>query len=49
LYPGLPYTIQSSTNLTTWSNFDAFTAATINLTVTVTNGAVKRVYYRVEY
>jgi thermolabile hemolysin len=49
LYPGLPYTIQSSTNLTTWSNFQAFMAASRNLTMTLTNGAAKKAFYRVEY
>jgi phospholipase/lecithinase/hemolysin len=48
LYPGFAYTIQSSTNLTGWTNFDEFTASSTNLTMTVTNGAGK-VYYRVQY
>jgi phospholipase/lecithinase/hemolysin len=48
LFPGFGYTIQGSTNLTTWTNFNVFTAASTNLTMTVTNGASKA-YYRVRY
>jgi thermolabile hemolysin len=50
LYPTLPYTIQSSTNLTTWSNYLAFTATSTNATMTLTNQPGKRgVFYRVQY
>ena len=49
LYPGLPYTIQSSTNLTSWSNYDAFTATATNTTVALTNGMGGNAFYRVAY
>jgi phospholipase/lecithinase/hemolysin len=50
LYPTLPYTIQSSTNLTTWSNYLAFTATSTNTTMTLTNQPGKRgMFYRVQY
>ncbi len=50
LYPTLPYTIQSSTNLTTWSNYLAFTATSTNATMTLTNQPGKRgTFYRVSY
>jgi phospholipase/lecithinase/hemolysin len=50
LYPTLPYTIQSSTNLTTWSNYLAFTATSTNTTMTLTNQPVTRaMFYRVSY
>lgn len=50
LYPTLPYTIESSTNLTTWSTYEATMPITTNLTLTVTNGRGKTgVYYRVSY
>lgn len=48
LYPGLPYTIQTSTNLPTWSNYHAFTAGTTNTNVAATNAGTKT-YYRVIY
>ena len=50
LYPTLPYTIQSSTNLTTWSNYLTFTATSTNSTMTLTNQPGKRgMFYRVSY
>jgi thermolabile hemolysin len=50
LYPTLPYTVQSSTNFTTWSNYLAFTAASTNATMTLTNQPGKSgVFYRVSY
>jgi hypothetical protein len=48
LHTGLPYTIQTSTNLTTWSNYHSFTAGTTNTNVALTNAAAKA-YYRVGY
>jgi phospholipase/lecithinase/hemolysin len=49
LYPTLPYTIQTSSNLVTWSNDSTFTATNTNATVTVTNGSGKNLFYRVSY
>lgn len=49
LYPTLPYAIQSSTDLTRWSNYDTFMATTTNAVVVVTNGAGKSTFYRAVY
>ena len=49
LSPGLPYTIQSSTNLSAWSDYQTLTAAGTNTTVTVTNAPGTNVFYRVRY
>jgi thermolabile hemolysin len=49
LYPTLPYTIQSSANLVTWSNYQTFTATNTNAVVTVTNGPGAMSFYRVGY
>jgi len=49
LSPGLPYTIQSSTNLSLWSDNQTFTAAGTNATVVLTNGPITKMYYRVRY
>jgi thermolabile hemolysin len=49
LSPSLPYTIQSSTNLSGWSDYQTLTAAATNATVVLTNGAVANVFYRVRY
>jgi phospholipase/lecithinase/hemolysin len=49
LYPSLSYTIQSSANLTTWSNYQTFTATNTNAVVTVTNGPGAMSFYRVGY
>ena len=48
LYPGFQYSIQGSTNLLTWTNYQTFTAASTNLTLHVTNTA-QAAYYRVVY
>jgi phospholipase/lecithinase/hemolysin len=49
LNPNLPYTIQSSTNLSTWLDYQTFTAAGTNATMAVTNGLGVNAYYRVRY
>jgi thermolabile hemolysin len=49
LYPSLPYTIQSSANLITWSNYQTFTATTTNAAVILTNGPGTMSFYRVGY
>lgn len=49
LYPGFQYSIQGSTNLLTWTNYQTFTAASTNLSLHVTNAAGQGVYYRVAY
>ncbi len=49
LYPGLPYTIQSSANLATWSNYQTFTATNTNVVATLTNGPGTKSFYRVKY
>lgn len=49
LFPGLPYTIQSSTNLTTWTTYTAFTASATNSIQSVTNKSTRQVFYRVNY
>lgn len=49
LYPGLPYTIQSSANFLTWTNYEPFTATTTNFTVSVTNTSSRPVFYRMSY
>jgi len=49
LYPGFQYSIQGSTNLATWTNYQTFAAAATNLNVHVTNGPAGAVYYRVLY
>jgi phospholipase/lecithinase/hemolysin len=49
LYPGLPYTIQSSTNLMSWSTYEAFTASATNSIVSVTNKSNRQAFYRVNY
>jgi thermolabile hemolysin len=49
LSPGLPYTIQSSPNLSAWSDYQTLTAAGTNATVTVTNMPGTNEYYRVRY
>jgi phospholipase/lecithinase/hemolysin len=50
LYPTLPYTIQSSANLTTWTNYLAFTATSTNTEITLTNPPGARgMFYRVSY
>jgi phospholipase/lecithinase/hemolysin len=49
LYPSLPYIIQSSANLSAWSNYQTFNAVSTNTTVTVTNGPGTARFYRVGY
>jgi phospholipase/lecithinase/hemolysin len=49
LYPTLSYTIQSSTNLTTWSNYQTFTATNTNATMVLTNRPPAKSFYRVGY
>jgi len=49
LSPGLSYTIQSSANLATWTNYQILTATSNNATVTVTNALGANAYYRVRY
>ena len=49
LYPGLPYTIESSTNLTAWTTNSAFTAGSTNSTLSVTNPSAAQTFYRVSY
>ena len=49
LSPGLPYTIQSSTNLTTWTSYQAFTASATNSVLLVTNKPNRQAFYRVNY
>lgn len=49
LFPGLPYTVQSSTNLTTWTTYSAFTASATNSTLSVTNKSGPQVFYRMSY
>lgn len=49
LYPSLSYTIQSSANLATWSNYQTFTATYTNAAVVLTNGPGTKLFYRVGY
>lgn len=49
LSPGLQYTIQNSTNLSTWSDYQTLTAGGTNATVALTNGPGAKAYYRVRY
>jgi thermolabile hemolysin len=49
LYPSLPYTLQNSSDLTKWSNYDTFTATATNFTMVVTNGVGQKMFYRVAY
>jgi phospholipase/lecithinase/hemolysin len=49
LYPGLPYFIETSTNLFTWSNFQTITPTGTNATLVLTNGPGANVFYRVRY
>ena len=49
LYPGLPYSIQISTNLLTWTNYATITPAGTNAAVVWTNGTKTRLFYRVQY
>jgi phospholipase/lecithinase/hemolysin len=49
LYPSLPYTIQTSAKLATWSNYQTFTATNTNAVVVLTNGPGTMSFYRVGY
>ena len=49
LYPGFQYSIQGSSNLLTWTNYNTFTAASTNLDLHVTNAPARAVYYRAVY
>jgi phospholipase/lecithinase/hemolysin len=49
LYPSLPYTIQSGTNLVTWSNYQTITATNTNAIFILTNAPGAKAYYRVGY
>ena len=49
LYPGLPYAIESSTNLSTWTTNLAFTATATNSVLSVTNKSNRAAFYRVNY
>jgi hypothetical protein len=49
LYPSLPYSIQSSANLTSWSSYQTFTASNTNATVVLTTSLETNSFYRVEY
>ena len=49
LYPGFQYSIQGSTNLLTWTNYQTFTATSTNVDMHVTNAPGRSVYYRVLY
>jgi phospholipase/lecithinase/hemolysin len=49
LYPGFQYSIQGSTNLVTWTNYETFIAGSTNLNLRVTNGPGQAAYYRVAY
>jgi phospholipase/lecithinase/hemolysin len=49
LYPGLSYTIQTSTNLLTWSDYQTITPAGTNAIVPWSNGPAAGVFYRIEY
>jgi hypothetical protein len=49
LYPGLPYFIETSTNLSTWSGSETITPTGATATVTITNGPGANVFYRVRY
>jgi phospholipase/lecithinase/hemolysin len=49
LYPTMSYTIQGSTNLTTWTNYQTITATTTNATLVLTNKPGTKAFYRVLY
>ena len=49
LYPGLPYTVQSSTNLLAWTDYQTITPVSTNATVAWTNEPGTKVFYRVQY
>jgi phospholipase/lecithinase/hemolysin len=49
LYPGLPYIIETSTNLSTWSAYETITPTGATASVTLTNEPGANVFYRVRY
>jgi phospholipase/lecithinase/hemolysin len=49
LYPGLQYSIESSTNLGTWTNYETFTATSTNLNLIISNSPSGNAFYRVKY
>lgn len=49
LYPGFQYSIQGSTNLVNWTNYETITAASTNLIIHLTNAPNRAVYYRAVY
>lgn len=49
LYPGFQYSIQGSTNLVTWTNYETFTATSTNLSLAVPMGPGPAAFYRVVY
>ncbi|HLX70561.1 MAG TPA: SGNH/GDSL hydrolase family protein [Verrucomicrobiae bacterium] len=49
LYPGFQYSIQGSSNLITWTNYQMFTAASTNLSMHLTNAPGQAAFYRVLY
>ena len=48
LYPGLPYTVESSSNLTVWTTYLAFNASATHSILSVTNKSVRQ-FYRMNY
>jgi len=49
LFPGLPYTVQSSSNLLTWTDYQTITPSGTNASVIWTNGPKTQLFYRVKY
>ena len=49
LYPGFQYSVQGSTNLVTWTNYQTFTASSTNLTIPVSGAPPQAAYFRVGY
>lgn len=48
LIPGLNYTVQSSSNLLSWTAYQAFTAVGTNATIATTLGPASRLFYRLK-
>jgi phospholipase/lecithinase/hemolysin len=49
LYPGLAYTIQTSPDLVTWSNYETITAVSTNATLAYPGNGTNSVFFRVQY
>ena len=49
LYPGLPYTIQTSTNLSSWSDYQTITPVSTNAGIPWANPPGVNMFYRVKY